>query len=118
MKKIRVGQIGRGSFGKKILSKLENIPNVSVEWVYGSADKWWEFDEVDWVIIASPNEFHYEQAKHYLELGYNVLAFSSEANMIEELPEHEREQSKIRRSSVICFEFITSEIVLGSLLYA
>jgi hypothetical protein len=74
MKKIRVGQIGKGSFGKKILSKLEKIPNVSVEWVYGSADKWWESDvEVDWVIIASPNEFHYEQVKHYLEKGINVF---------------------------------------------
>ena len=35
MKKIKVGQIGKGGFGKKILSKLENIDNVSVEWVYG-----------------------------------------------------------------------------------
>jgi hypothetical protein len=74
MKKIRVGQIGKGSFGKKILSKLEKIPNVSVEWVYGSTDKWWESgDDLDWVIIASPNEFHYEQAKHYLEKGINVF---------------------------------------------
>ena len=44
MKKIKVGQIGKGGFGKKILSKLENIDNVSVEWVYGSQDKWWESD--------------------------------------------------------------------------
>ena len=74
MKKIKVGQIGKGSFGKKILSKLENIPDVSVEWVYGSKDKWWESDvDLDWVIIASPNEFHYEQAKHYLQKGVNVF---------------------------------------------
>ncbi len=74
MKKIKVGQIGKGSFGKKILSKLENISDVSVEWVYGSKDKWWESDvDLDWVIIASPNEFHYEQAKHYLEKGVNVF---------------------------------------------
>ena len=73
MKKIKVGQIGKGSFGKKILSKLENISDVSVQWVYGSKDKWWEFDELDWVIIASPNEFHYEQAKHFLTEGVNVF---------------------------------------------
>ena len=74
MKKIKVGQIGKGGFGKKILSKLENIDNVSVEWVYGSQDKWWESDvDLDWVIIASPNEFHYEQAKHYLQKGVNVF---------------------------------------------
>jgi len=74
MKKIKVGQIGKGSFGKKILSKLENITNVSVEWVYGSQDKWWEStDDLDWVIIASPNEFHYEQTRHYLQKGVNVF---------------------------------------------
>jgi len=74
MKKIKVGQIGKGGFGKKILSKLENMTDVSVEWVYGSQDKWWESDvDLDWVIIASPNEFHYEQAKHYLEKGVNVF---------------------------------------------
>ena len=74
MKKIKVGQIGKGSFGKKILSKLEKMSDVSVEWVYGSKDKWWESDvDLDWVIIASPNEFHYEQARHYLEKGVNVF---------------------------------------------
>ena len=74
MKKIKVGQIGKGSFGKKILSKLDKMSDVSVEWVYGSKDKWWESDvDLDWVIIASPNEFHYEQARHYLEKGVNVF---------------------------------------------
>ena len=74
MKKIKVGQIGKGGFGKKILSKLENIDNVSVEWVYGSQDKWWESNnDLDWVIVASPNEFHYEQVKHYLQNGVNVF---------------------------------------------
>ena len=74
MKKIKVGQIGKGIFGNKILSKLKNIPNVSIEWVYGSKDKWWEStDDLDWVVIASPNEFHYEQAKHFLKKGVNVF---------------------------------------------
>ena len=74
MKKIKIGQIGKGGFGNKILSKLKKIPHVSVEWVYGSQDKWWKSDvDLDWVIIASPNEFHYEQAKHYLQKGVNVF---------------------------------------------
>ena len=70
---IKVGQIGKGGFGKKILSKLNNIDNVSIEWVCGSQDKWWEQEKTDWVIIASPNEFHYEQAKYFLENNTNVF---------------------------------------------
>ena len=73
MKQIKVGQIGKGSFGKKILSKLNNIDNISIEWVCGSQDIWWNCSAVDWVIIASPNEFHYEQAKHFLEKNTNVF---------------------------------------------
>ena len=73
MKQIKVGERGKGSFGKKILSKLNNIDNISIEWVCGSQDKWWNCSAVDWVIIASPNEFHYEQAKHFLEKNTNVF---------------------------------------------
>ncbi len=73
MNQIKIGQIGKGSFGKKILSKLNNMKNISIDWVCGSQDKWWKQEKVDWVIIASPNEFHYEQAKHFLENNTNVF---------------------------------------------
>ena len=54
--------------------KIDNISDVSVEWVYGAKEWWWQCDrELDWVIIASPNEFHYEQAKYYLQQGINVF---------------------------------------------
>lgn len=70
---IKVGQIGKGSFGKKIHSKLKNIPEVEINWVCSSQDKWWEQTQVDWVIVASPTEFHYEQAKHFLQNQTNVF---------------------------------------------
>ena len=73
MNQIKIGQIGKGSFGNKILSKLDNIKDISIEWVCGSQDKWWKQEKVDWVIVASPNEFHYEQAKHFLESNTNVF---------------------------------------------
>lgn len=84
---IKVGQIGKGSFGSKILSKLKLIEGVEIEWVLGSKDQWWNY-EAEWVIIASPSEFHYEQAKHFLKKGMNVFcekpaAFNYEA--VEEL---------------------------------
>tara|TARA_R110000737_G_scaffold316794_1_gene327208 strand:- start:98 stop:1825 length:1728 start_codon:yes stop_codon:yes gene_type:complete len=70
---IKIGQIGKGNFGNKILSKIKLIPNISINWICGSQGKWWEQELVDWVIIASPNEFHYEQSKHFLEKGINVF---------------------------------------------
>ena len=33
MNQIKIGQIGKGGFGNKILSKLKNIDNISIEWV-------------------------------------------------------------------------------------
>jgi len=84
---IKVGQIGKGKFGSKILSKLNNIDGIEVAWVLGSKDHWWDF-KADWIVIASPSEFHYEQAKHFLKKGMNVFcekpaAFNYEA--VEEL---------------------------------
>ena len=71
---VKVGLLGYGSFGKKIKSKLNNIENISIEWVCSSQDEWWtNVIDLDWVIIATPNEFHYEQAKHFLEQGVNVF---------------------------------------------
>jgi len=71
---IKVGQIGNGKFGRKIISKLNMMDNVKVMWVCNSKDDWWtNVIDLDWVIIATPNEFHYEQAKHFLQKGINVF---------------------------------------------
>ena len=71
---IKVGLLGSGSFGKKIKSKLLEMADVSIEWICTSTDKWWtSVIDLDWVIIATPNEFHYEQAKHFIAQGVNVF---------------------------------------------
>ena len=70
---VKVGQIGKGKFGGKILTKLNSTENISIEWVCGSQDKWWSQSNVDWVIVASPNEFHYEQVKYFLKNSINVF---------------------------------------------
>ena len=112
MKKIKVGQIGKGSFGKKILSKLEKMSDVSVEWVYGSKDKWWESDvDLDWVIIASPNEFHYEQAKYYLENDVNVFCEKPGTLSLESLTEL-IELSKINDVCFYIDDVLTYEDIL------
>ena len=112
MKKIKVGQIGKGSFGKKILSKLENMSDVSVEWVYGSKDKWWESDvDLDWIIIVSPNEFHYEQAKYYLEKGVDVFCEKPGTLSLESLTEL-IELSKINDVCFYIDDVLTYEDIL------
>ena len=50
-------------------------------------------------------------------VSVNFFRISSDANKIDALPEHGYEQSNIRRSSVIIFEFIICEIVYGSCEY-
>ena len=70
---VRVGVVGRGSFGKKIIDKLKELSYVKITWTLDSSCDWWLCGDVDWAIIATPNEFHYEQAKHFLEKGINVF---------------------------------------------
>ena len=71
---IKVGLLGHGKFGKKIESKLLKISNIQLVRTYTSSNDWWDVkDNLDWIIISTPNEFHYEQAKHFLERNINVF---------------------------------------------
>ena len=78
---IKVGQIGKGAFGSKILDKLSKLEDVEIVWVLGSKEKWLKY-EADWIIIASPSEFHYEQSKYFLSKGLNVFAKSQQHLML------------------------------------
>jgi len=107
---IKVGQIGCGSFGYKILTKINNIKFIESVTVLTSEDKWWELEDVNWVIVATPNEFHYEQSKYYLEKGINVFcekpaAFSLKA--VKELYDiAEKNECKFYVDDVLSYENI------------
>lgn len=56
-----VSIIGLGTWGNKIKTSIE------------SDVKFVEPSEAEWVIISTPNDLHYEQAKYWLQQGKNVF---------------------------------------------
>ncbi|GHB29820.1 oxidoreductase [Mongoliitalea lutea] len=91
MSKIRVGLVGYGSVGEKFHAPLisvcpgmeltavverksnrsqEKYPDVTV---YRSLEDLLEADAADLIVIVTPNEFHYTQAKLALEAGKHVV---------------------------------------------
>lgn len=88
---LKVVLIGVGSFGKKILNKIESIPYIEVIDKISSSSSWENIpNNIDWVIISTPTEFHYEQVKYFLNKGINVfvekpctLSYNSTKELIE-----------------------------------
>ncbi len=74
---MRVGLIGFGYWGKILYSKLENL-EVDIKFISNSKlpykDK---LKDVDWVIISTPNQTHYEIVKDCLLAGVNVFCEKS-----------------------------------------
>ena len=71
---MQVGLLGYGYWGKILLSKLEKLDDIEVMWTCTSQDEWWtNVIDLDWVFIATPNDIHYEQAKHFIEQVVNVF---------------------------------------------
>ena len=69
---MQVGLIGKGYWGKILLSKLEKVSNVL--FVFGSKDDYKsKLDLVDWIFIATPNDTHYEIVKYCLKKYKNVF---------------------------------------------
>ena len=56
-----------------LLEKLLDLSFVNVSWTCNSSSNWKIQSPVDWVVIASPNLFHYEQSEWFLERGVNVF---------------------------------------------
>lgn len=71
-KKMQFGIIGSsGSFGPRLNKYLASFGQVV--WERNSSDRAWPEQLIDWVFIASPNLYHYEQAKRFLRAGVNVF---------------------------------------------
>lgn len=67
----KFGVLGTGRYGTKIRSKLESMGTVI--WAVNSDVDYTELEIPDWVFIATPNIFHYEQAEYFLRAGVNVF---------------------------------------------
>tara|TARA_A100001201_G_scaffold60100_1_gene57505 strand:- start:1126 stop:2892 length:1767 start_codon:yes stop_codon:yes gene_type:complete len=73
---MRVGLIGYGYWGKILHSKLLKISSVKfiVTSKYSYSDK---LKNVDWVVVATPSQTHYEIVKDCLNQGVNVFCEKS-----------------------------------------
>lgn len=105
---VRIGIIGAGDFGKKIISKLNHINGISYEVIATSTDNWKGFIGCDWVIIATPTEFHYEQVLFYLNSGVNVfcekpctLSYDSTLELIELA---KKKRVRLYIDDVLCYD--------------
>ena len=72
---MRCGIIGKGYWGKIIMSKLDN-------WITEEP-----FAEADWMFIATPPEYHYAYTKRFLLEGKNVFCEKPLCTTIEEARE-------------------------------
>jgi len=73
---IKIGLIGYGYWGKILLPKLEKFGKVV--FVCTSKDTYEDkLKDVDWVVVATPSQTHYEIVKKCLESGVNVFCEKS-----------------------------------------
>ena len=69
---IKVGLIGYGRWGKILYNKLEKF--CDVKFTCRSKDTYLDkLDDVDWVVVSTPNDAHYEIVKNCLWAGKNVF---------------------------------------------
>tara|TARA_Y100001972_G_C7583217_1_gene292500 strand:- start:27 stop:713 length:687 start_codon:yes stop_codon:yes gene_type:complete len=71
---MNVGLIGKGYWGKILLSKLKKIKHLDIKFIYGSKDDYKsKLNLVDWVFIATPNDTHYNIVKHCILSKKNIF---------------------------------------------
>ena len=68
----KVGLIGYGKWGKTLHKKISKF--CDVKFICTSKDDYiWRLENVDWVIVATPDNTHYEIVKKCLWFGKNVF---------------------------------------------
>ena len=66
---MRVGVVGKGSFGSKIVDKLNSLADV----IFVTGKEYNVSYDIDWVFVASSNESHYDIVKEFLSKKVNVF---------------------------------------------
>jgi hypothetical protein len=70
----RIGLLGCGYWGKILLSKLKQLDDIEIVWIYTSQDQWKvDTDNLNWVFIATPNDVHFEQVQYFIKQKVNVF---------------------------------------------
>ena len=68
----KVGLIGLGKWGSILYKKLDSF--CDVKFTCRSKDTYLDkLDSVDWVVVSTPNQTHYEIVKDCLNAGKNVF---------------------------------------------
>ena len=69
---VNVGLIGYGKWGKILYDKLVQISNV--KFICKSKDNYFtKLKDVDWIVVATPDNTHYDIVKNCLWKGKNVF---------------------------------------------
>ena len=65
--------IGKGLWGNKLHNNLKKLGNVKK--IVRSKDDYKSINlkNIDWVVIATPNKYHYSQVKYFLEKKMNIF---------------------------------------------
>lgn len=73
-KKINLGMIGFGSWGKRVFYRLKKNKNIKILFIETKNNDFSNiYHKVDWIYIATPTSNHFEQVKKFLSLKLNVL---------------------------------------------
>jgi len=65
--------VGKGLWGKKLHNNLKKLGNVKK--IVRTKDDYRNINlkNIDWVVIATPNKYHYSQVKYFLEKKINIF---------------------------------------------